>query len=548
MVTGAVPCTVILSWLWSCLNVWAADAPVFLTNGDKNLPLVTIRQFLDGARGWGETNFLRLQGVVTASLSDRTYFLQDGDAGVYVFHRLPVGLRVGEWVEATGHPSLGNLKPLLDGINVRSLGTRELPPAVPVTFAEAMSGQYHMRLIRIRGRLAEERPRGGRNLVLNAGGSTNSFLADLEALSDYEALSRIQPGSLLELTGVGNVRADITHTRPVSLTVFVRSAADVVVISGPPYWTNERTLTGLALALGALGLALFWGWTLRRQVRRQTAELRARLEVETTLEQRYRQLFEANPHPTWVYDLETLRFLAVNQAAVHHYGYSQPEFLGMTIKDIRQPEDVPALLDTVGRIEDGRNPAGLWRHRKKDGQVIKVEITSHTVDFDGRRAVLALSNDVTERHRAEAALRRSEQYRRAIVEAEPECVKVLSADGTLLDMNSAGLAMLEVESLAEAQRCRLTEFVLPEYRAAFVELHRQVMAGGGGTLEFEIQGHKGARRWLETHAVLLPDTHGSGPALLGITRDVTERRRAEAELRASQERLPRCSAPARIPS
>ena len=79
--------------------------------------------------------------------------------------------------------------------------------------------------------------------------------------------------------------------------------------------------------------------------------------------------------------------------------------------------------------------------------------------------------------------------------------------------------------------------VLPEYRAAFAELHRQVMAGGGGTLEFEIQGLKGARRWLETHAVLLPDTHGSGPALLGITRDVTERRRAEAELRASQERL-----------
>src|SRR6185436_4439740 len=99
------------------LGIWAATeagvAQTIVSASPTNPPLVTIRQFLDGARGWGETNILRLQGVVTASQSDKTYFLQDGDAGVYIFHRPAVALRVGEWVEVTGHPSLGNLKPLL---------------------------------------------------------------------------------------------------------------------------------------------------------------------------------------------------------------------------------------------------------------------------------------------------------------------------------------------------------------------------------------------------------------------------------------------------
>jgi len=523
--------------LWGCNHVQAAELPGFLPPRDTNPPLVTIRQFLDGARQWGETNNLRLQGVVTASLSDKTYFLQDGDAGVYVFHRLRVALRVGEGVEVTGHPSLGNFKPLLDGIAVRSVGTLGSISPVAVTFAGAMSGEHHMRLIRIRGRLAEERPRGARNLVLNAGGSTNSFDANLEVLSDDEAVSQIQPGSIIELTGVASLRADATRTRPVSLTVFVRSAADVVVVRGPRWWTHERTVLGLTVALVALVATLLWIWTLRRQVGRQTADLRARLEKETALEQRYRQLFESNPQPMWVYDLETLRFLAVNEAAIHHYGFSRAEFLGMTLRDIRSPEEVPALDQAVASVVPGLNPSGVWRHRKKNGQIIEVEIKSHTIDFDGHRAEVVLALDVTERRRADSALRASEHYRRTIIEAEPECVKVVSADGTLLDMNRAGLDMLEAGSLAEAASCPLIRYLLPEHQQRFGELHRRVMSGGSGTLEFEIVGLKGTRRWLETHAVLLPGADGAKPALLGITRDITERKQAQAEALRSQERF-----------
>jgi PAS domain S-box-containing protein len=128
----------------------------------------------------------------------------------------------------------------------------------------------------------------------------------------------------------------------------------------------------------------------------------------------------------------------------------------------------------------------------------------------------------------------SEARYRAIVEAEPQCVKVLAPDGTLLEMNPAGLRMIEADSLEQVRGALLTALVVPEHRAAFQELHRSVMAGGSGSLEFEIVGLKGGRRWLETHAVPLKDRQGRVSALLGITADITTRRALEDRLRQAQ--------------
>ena len=113
-------------------------------------------------------------------------------------------------------------------------------------------------------------------------------------------------------------------------------------------------------------------------------------------EEGYRLLFESNPQPMWIYDRETLAFLAVNEAAIQHYGYSPNEFLRMTIRDIRPSEDVPWLLEKVSEIRPGMNSAS-GRHLKKDGTMIDIEIVSHTLQFGGRRAELVLAMDVTDR-------------------------------------------------------------------------------------------------------------------------------------------------------
>jgi len=172
-----------------------------------------------------------------------------------------------------------------------------------------------------------------------------------------------------------------------------------VAVPLDPYYAAEMgerkaiMLTHLALWLiGCTGLVLF------------VRKVRSQQEVIVGSEEKYRLLFENNPHPMWVYDLATLRFLAVNDAAIQAYGYAREEFLGMTIADIRPAEEVPALRAQVARATDGLAVAGVWLHRKKDGTTLFVEIATHTVDFAGRRAKLVMATDVTGRRQLETQL------------------------------------------------------------------------------------------------------------------------------------------------
>jgi PAS domain S-box-containing protein len=140
-------------------------------------------------------------------------------------------------------------------------------------------------------------------------------------------------------------------------------------------------------------------------VARDITERKRAEELLRESDERHRKLFDNNPHPTWVFDRETLRFLAVNAAAVRKYGYSRDEFLAITLKDIRPPEDVPALLETVKNLGDGNESSGAWRHRLKDGTIIDTENTSYALNFVGRAARVVVAVDVTQRKRDEAERR-----------------------------------------------------------------------------------------------------------------------------------------------
>ncbi len=120
-------------------------------------------------------------------------------------------------------------------------------------------------------------------------------------------------------------------------------------------------------------------------------------------EERFRLMFASNPLPMWVYDIELLRFLEVNEAALAHYGYSKDEFLSMTIMDIRPPEEIPHLLENLAHTRPPLQQSGEWRHQTKDGQTIDVQITSHTFQFGERSAALVVAQDITERKKMEEA-------------------------------------------------------------------------------------------------------------------------------------------------
>jgi len=165
---------------------------------------------------------------------------------------------------------------------------------------------------------------------------------------------------------------------------------------GSRFWANVL-LTALTDGTGKLrGLS---------KITRDITEHRRAEERLQESEERHRKLFDNNPHPTWVFDRETLRFLAVNEAAVRKYGYSKNEFQAMTLKDIRPPEDVPALLETVKALGEGNESSGAWRHRLKDGTIIDTENTSYALTFSGRAARAVVAVDVTQRKRDEAEKR-----------------------------------------------------------------------------------------------------------------------------------------------
>lgn len=147
----------------------------------------------------------------------------------------------------------------------------------------------------------------------------------------------------------------------------------------------------------------------------------------------------------------------------------------------------------------------------------------------------SLVNDATDRTQVETALSESKKFLQTIIETEPECVKLVASDGTLIMMNRAGLEMIQVDSLEHAKGMSLYPLIVPEYREAFRKLTAEVFQGKPGTLTFKMTGVKGRRLWLDTHAVPLRNDKDEIIALLGITRDVTEQKKAEEDLKKERD-------------
>ena len=131
----------------------------------------------------------------------------------------------------------------------------------------------------------------------------------------------------------------------------------------------------------------------------------------------------------------------------------------------------------------------------------------------------------------ELTLRQSENRLRAMIDAEPECIKLIARDGTLLEINAYGLAMMEVESADVLIGKPIDTVIVPEYRAAFADLHKSVCQGNKGTLEFEIVGFKGTHRYMETYAVPLRNESDGTFIYLALTRDITQQKHAEQKIR-----------------
>src|SRR5215210_2066675 len=278
--------------------------------------------------------------------------------------------------------------------------------------------------------------------------------------------------------------------------------------------------------VGALGAA---AGTLGAAIRRRRIEEELRQS-----EGRYRAVIEQATDGIYLLDARTRCVLESNPSYQKMLGYTADELRGMEVYDfVAHPrENVDSTIERT--LEEKRRFVGGRKYRRKDGKLVDVEVGVSVISFDGKEVICTIVRDVTERKRAEEALARSENRLRTIIETEPECVKVLGMDGSLLEMNPAGLSMIEADSLEQVRGQPVYEYIAPEHRTDFVALTERVLHGGSGTLEFELVGLKGTLRWLETHAVPLRDARGEIAGLLAITRDITERKKNEEALRQSE--------------
>lgn len=147
---------------------------------------------------------------------------------------------------------------------------------------------------------------------------------------------------------------------------------------------------------------------LMASVNRELADRLTREHAATVSERNYRTLFEGHPQPMWLYDVDTLAFLNVNDAAIAEYGYSRDEFLAMTIKDIRPPEDIPKFLELLAIRRPSFDRTGPWRHLLKDGSSVQVLVTSHEVRFGEHDARFVLAENLTDNQRLELELHQSQ--------------------------------------------------------------------------------------------------------------------------------------------
>jgi PAS domain S-box-containing protein len=254
-------------------------------------------------------------------------------------------------------------------------------------------------------------------------------------------------------------------------------------------------------------------------------------------EEQYRLLFEKNLAGVYRTALDR-RITDCNEAFVKVFGFaSREELLAHPVQefyfDPREPEAITARIraeKTLSNLE--------LRLKRKDGSPVWVLVNENLIEGEAgsQPFILGTIIDITRRKEAEEALRQSEGHLRAIVETEPECVARVACNGDLLQMNPAGLAMIEAESFAEVNGKSVLPLIVPEHRAAFKALLQGVCSGNRANLEFEIVGLKGTRRWAESYAVPIADETGSS-CVLAVMRDLTERKQGEKALRGLSTRL-----------
>lgn len=274
-------------------------------------------------------------------------------------------------------------------------------------------------------------------------------------------------------------------------------------------------------------------------------------------EQRYKMFVQQSTEGIWRIDLDKAIHINTPLDGMINYCYNHA-WVAECNDNFARMYGYGKAADVIGiplnKILPADNPENMGYLVKFFSNGFKVENEiSYETDKDGNQLVLlnnmvgiiegdyikrawGTQRNITEQKKAEQALTESENRLRGIIQTDPECIKLLNREGIILEMNPAGLAMIEAESAEQVIGQNAFNIILPEYRGAFKKLVANVFKGSEEKLTFRIKGLKGRVLWMETHCVPFRNATGNITAMLSVTRDITESKNAQARLLASEER------------
>ena len=247
----------------------------------------------------------------------------------------------------------------------------------------------------------------------------------------------------------------------------------------------------------------------------------------------FKRLFEAHPHPMWAYDLVTLRFLVVNAAAVNSYGYTESEFLDMTIRDIRPERELARLeADLAASPARGAQRAGYWQHRRKDGTLITVDVSSHSITLAGHAARLVFAHDVTDKLRMEEALHASQELQQLVINHIPHQIFWKDLDSVYQGCNETFAHAAGVGGPAFIVGKRDQEFPWAVNAERIVADDRAIIDSGRPNLNQEdhMLFADGSMHWFLINKLPLHDAQGHIIGVLGTIEDISQRKQVQQTL------------------
>ncbi|MEH2267051.1 MAG: PAS domain S-box protein [Nostoc sp.] len=325
-----------------------------------------------------------------------------------------------------------------------------------------------------------------------------------------------------------------------------RFATNPLVTSNPyfRFYGGVPLITSSGFALGSLCVIDFAPRNLSvkeqvtlQQLARQVIrylELERQKNIDDS-QRSFNLLFSKNPNPMWVYNQNNLQFLDVNEAAVVHYGYSREEFLQMRITDIRPLEDVPIFMEYLGEKYPNLYFAGQWRHRRKNGQIIDVEIFTHPIDYGRYNAHLVNIRDITEYKKIEKTLQESEARFRAISEAIPVPLIISRvSDGLILYANPELLQTFRFSPEHLVNHKKILDLY---HDFADLKVLLEVLDQHGIIHNYEIQLKRADGTYFWAIASLQYLKFNNELAILTVFYDINDRKNAETKLQEQNEFL-----------